>query len=115
LGLIVIKDKYPEFEIPDLDNNVICLTEDAWNHILDRRGAQWHNYWKYVKNTIENPDFVCEGNKQNNRVYIQERNKDRQKFESKYLVVIVNSNNDICTAWFCKKLSSFNNIREVNK
>ena len=68
-----------------------------------------------IKLIRENPDFVSDGNKQNDRVYIQVKNKNRQKFESKYLVLIVNSNNDICTAWFCKKLSRFNNLREVNK
>jgi len=112
---ILIKDKYPEFEVADHQNVIIRLTKHNWEHIIQRRGSEFHNYWDNIKDTVINPDIIAESKiDDKTRIYIQEK-KVKRNFKSKYLIVLVNSNNDIITSWFSKKIKCFKNINRVEK
>lgn len=99
------KDSYPEFETTDHKNNIVILRKCDWDHIVERRGSQWHNYWESIKDTIENPDkFGISKHNSKTKVYIQEKNNKRQKYLSKYLIVFV-TENIISTSYFSKELN----------
>lgn len=108
------KDDYPEFETIDPENNVIVLRKYDWEHICERRGNEWHNYWEFIKDTIENPDFIGKsGTNNESKVYIQKRSNARRRFISKFLIVIVNNNNNVATTYFSKKISKFKEIKTI--
>lgn len=108
-------DNFQEFEIPDFQNVVVRLTKEHWKHILVRRGQVFHNYWDNIKETIEKPDYIGRSKThESDKIYIQENNSERSFF-SKYLIVIVDGNNDIVTAWIGNKIDKFNDIKRIKK
>ena len=81
---------------------------------MDGRGYEFCGYWKNIKDTISNPDYVGKSKTHNTvRIYIQ-KNNSRRKFLSKFLIVIANSNNDVVSAGFRSKLN-FKELQEIKK
>ena len=73
-----------------------------------------YNYWENIKDTIQNPELIGECKTiAGVRVYIQENNKTRN-FQSKYLVVVVNRNNDVSSAYFRNRIN-YNNVKKISK
>ncbi len=103
-----------EFETSDFQNNVVRLTTDCVEHATDGHGVELYNYIDDVKDTILNPDFTGKSWVYAlDRIYIQE-NKGGRNFLRKYLVVVVNSNNDVATFYF-RNDKNFKDVERVAK
>jgi hypothetical protein len=96
----------------DFNNNVIFLPGHCWKHILDRRGAEFEEYYPYIETAVKTPDLIADSKKYNNsKIYILE-SKAGRNFIAKYFVVIVDANNSIVSARFDTELKLFLNIRK---
>ena len=86
-------------ETKSINNIVIRLTDERWQHILDAH-IELENQIEEVLNAVSSPDFVCKGTNEEFLAAVY-------KYEHKILVVVYKENkNDgfIITAYFTNKI-----------
>ena len=55
-----------------LITNEVIITEERIQHIQERHPGDFERYVSYLKQIIENPDYILEANKPNTAVLLKE-------------------------------------------
>ena len=65
----------------DITTDEVILTEKQIEHIKERHPSDYERYFKYMKDIIENPDYVIKDTKPNTGFLLKEFLKDDKRFQ----------------------------------
>ena len=67
----------------DIVTEDVIITEERIEHIKERHPNDYEKYWGYLKNIVEDPDFIIESNKPNTALILKEvRESDEKRFKT---------------------------------
>lgn len=64
-----------------LITNEVIITEERIQHIQERHPGDFERYVSYLKQIIENPDYILEANKPNTAVLLKEFEQQEERFK----------------------------------
>lgn len=74
------KEKYSCMSEHLITNEVI-ITEERIQHIQERHPGDFERYVSYLKQIIEDPDYILEANKPNTAVLLKEFEQQEERFK----------------------------------
>ena len=64
-------------------NDKVIITDERIRHVKERHPNDYEKYWGYLKNIVEDPDFIIESNKPNTALILKEvRESDEKRFKT---------------------------------
>ena len=61
----------------------VIITDERIRHVKERHPNDYEKYWGYLKNIVEDPDFIIESNKPNTALILKEvRESDEKRFKT---------------------------------
>ena len=64
-------------------NDEVIITDERIRHVKERHPNDYEKYWGYLKNIVEDPDFIIESNKPNTALILKEvRESDEKRFKT---------------------------------
>jgi len=76
----------------DIVTDEVIITDERINHIKERHPNDFEQYCFYMKEIIENPDYIILGNKPNTALILKSFNKDEEQFKT--ILRIITSSDD---------------------
>ena len=76
----------------DISVEDVILTERQIEHIKERHPNDYELYFKYIKEIVENPDYIIRDTKPNTGFLLKEFGKEDEKFQ---LVLRLHTNEDV--------------------
>ena len=64
-----------------LITNEVIITEERIQHIQERHPGDFERYVSYLKQIIEDPDYILEANKPNTAVLLKEFEQQEERFK----------------------------------
>ena len=64
-----------------LITNEVIITEERIQHIQERHPGEFARYVSYLKQIIEDPDYILEANKPNTAVLLKEFEQQEERFK----------------------------------
>ena len=55
----------------DIKTNEVIITDERIQHIKDRHPNDYERYYRYMKDAIENPEYIIEANKPNSALVLK--------------------------------------------
>lgn len=86
----VDKEKY-RLIAKDMTTNEVTLTDKQIEHIKERHPNDYEQYFKYIKQIIENPDYIIRDTKSNTGFLVKEFEMDDKRFQ---LILRLHTNED---------------------
>ena len=74
------KEKY-RYVNEHLITNEVIITEERIQHIQERHPGDFERYVSYLKQIIEDPDYILEANKPNTAVLLKEFEQQEERFK----------------------------------
>lgn len=84
------KEKY-RLITEDITTDEVILTDKQVEHIKTRHPNDYEQYFKYIKEIVENPDYIIRDTKPNTGFLLKEFNKDNKSFQ---LILRLHTSND---------------------
>ena len=67
----------------DIIVDEVIITDERIRHVKERHPNDYEKYWGYLKNIVEDPDFIIESNKPNTALILKEvRESDEKRFKT---------------------------------
>lgn len=67
----------------DITTDEVIITDERIQHIVDRHPNDYELYYTYLKDIIENPDYIIESNKKDTALILKEIiRSDEKKFKA---------------------------------
>ena len=67
----------------DISVDEVIITDERIRHVKERHPNDYEKYWGYLKNIVEDPDFIIESNKPNTALILKEvRESDEKRFKT---------------------------------
>lgn len=71
----------------------VIITDERIEHIKERHPYDYERYYNYIKEVIENPDYILHGNKPNSALILKEFSNGEEQFKT--ILRLITSNDDI--------------------
>ena len=65
----------------DITVEEVILTDKQIEHIKERHTNDYERYFKYIKNIVENPDYIIKDAKPNTGFLLKEFREDDKRFQ----------------------------------
>jgi len=85
------RNKFTEIT-KDISVEDVILTDKQVEHIKERHPNDYELYFKYIKEIVENPDYIIRDNKPNTGFLLKEFIKEDKKFQ---LILRLHTNKDV--------------------
>ena len=67
----------------DIISNEVIITDERVGHIKERHPKDYERYYRYLKEIVENPDYIVETNKPNTALILKEIvESDERRFKT---------------------------------
>ncbi len=67
----------------DITTDEVIITDERIQHIVDRHPNDYELYYTYLKDIVENPDYIIESNKKDTALILKEIiRSDEKKFKA---------------------------------
>lgn len=76
----------------DITTDLVILTDKQIEHIKERHPNNYELYFNYIKDIVENPDYIIRDNKPNTGFLLKDFSNDNTKFQ---LILRLHTNTDI--------------------
>ncbi len=77
----------------DIVTDEVIITDERINHIKERHPNDYERYCDYMKEVIENPDYIINGNKPNSALILKEFSNGKEQFKT--ILRLITSKDDI--------------------
>ena len=91
----------------DITVEEVILTDKQIEHIKERHPNDYERYFKYIKNIVENPDYIIKDAKPNTGFLLKEFREDDKRFQ---LILRLQTSSDI--SYYKNSIITFLKISE---
>lgn len=76
----------------DIVTDDVIITDERIQHIMDRHPNDYEKYYNYIREVIENPDYIINGNKPNSALILKEFFNGEERFKT--ILRLITSSDD---------------------
>lgn len=77
----------------DIITDDVIITDERINHIKERHPIDYERYYGYMRQVVENPDYIINGNKPNSALILKEFSSGEEQFKT--ILRLITSKDDI--------------------